>query len=380
MNFEFATASRIIFGAGKSSQIPALWRSLGEKPYFLLGGSAAANPALKEILKDHESSIISSEPTINRIGEVVQRIKSVGSNVIVSIGGGSVIDTGKAAAALAPNPGSVLDYLEVIGSGRRLDQDPLPLIAVPTTAGTGSEVTKNAVIASPEHRVKVSLRDPRMFPAAAVVDPALTYSLPPAVTACSGLDALTQCLEPYVSRLSTPLTDPLCLEGIRLISRSLPRVYREGGEPRAREEMALASLFGGLALANAKLGAVHGFAGPLGGMYAAPHGAVCAALLAPVVEINLRALSQREPGNPALARYRRVGRLVLGKEAADERDLVRWAAELVRDLGIPRLAEFGLRRSDFPELIEKGKASSSMKGNPIQLTGPELEEILERAL
>jgi alcohol dehydrogenase class IV len=289
--------------------------------------------------------VVSNEPTVPLIEDISGKVRKAGCDVIISIGGGSVMDAGKAVAAIAPNPGTILDYLEVIGEGNHIKNDPLPVIAVPTTAGTGAEVTKNAVIFSPEHKVKVSLRDNRMLPNMAIVDPELTYSLPPRVTAYTGIDAFTQCLEPYVSLLSTPFTDTLCLEGIKLISRSLLKAYQNENNAKAREEMALASLFGGLALANAKLGAVHGFAGPIGGMFSAPHGAVCAALLVPVVEINVRAMSKRDPDNPGLAKYDRAGKVIAKNESADSSDLVRWLSNTFSVLKIPRLSDFGIETS-----------------------------------
>ena len=200
-------------------------------------------------------------------------------DLVIAFGGGSAIDAGKAIAALLANGGELTDYLEVIGKGQPLRHPSVPFIAVPTTAGTGSEVTRNAVLASAEHQVKVSMRSPLMLPRLAVVDPELTLELPPAVTASTGLDALTQLIEPYVSIRANPLTDGFCLEGLRRVSRSLRRAYHAGRDITAREDMSLASLLGGLALANAGLGVVHGFAAPVGGMFHAPHGAICAALL-----------------------------------------------------------------------------------------------------
>ena len=229
-------------------------------------------------------------------------------DLIIGLGGGSAIDTGKAIAALLTNAGDPLDYLEVIGRGQALTDAPAPFIAIPTTAGTGAEVTRNAVLASPEHRVKVSLRSPLMLPRVALVDPELTYGLPPAITASTGLDALTQLIEPFVSIRANPLTDAICRDGMRRAARSLRRAYEEGTMlPPARTWPA--SLFGGLALANAGLGAVHGFAGPLGGLFPAPHGVICARLLPLIVEANVRALQERKPNTSVLQRYAEVARL-----------------------------------------------------------------------
>ena len=233
--------------------------------------------------------------------------------MVIGLGGGSAIDTGKAIAALLTNPGDPLDYLEVIGRGQALQQTPLPYIAIPTTAGTGSEVTRNAVLASHEHHVKVSLRSPLMLPRVAIVDPELTYSLPPAITASTGLDALTQLIEPYTCNSPNPMIDAICREGMQRAARSLKRAYQNGSDAAAREDMSIAALFGGMALANAKLGAVHGFAGPLGGLFPAPHGMICARLLPFVVEANVRALQMREPDSPVLKRYDEVAQLLTGR-------------------------------------------------------------------
>jgi alcohol dehydrogenase class IV len=215
-----------------------------------------------------------------------------------------------------------------------------------------------------------------MLPSVALVDPELTWGLPPAVTASSGLDALTQVIEPYVCARANPMTDGLCVEGMRRAARSLRVAFEDGRNKAAREDMAVASLFGGMALANAGLGAVHGFAGAIGGMFNAPHGAICAALLPHVMEVNLRALRQREPHSDSLRRYEEVGRLLAGQAAASADDGVAWVRQLVGDFGIPPLGRFGLTESDMAEVTEKGSKASSMKANPIVLTQEEQREIL----
>jgi alcohol dehydrogenase class IV len=299
---------------------------------------------------------------------------------VIAIGGGSVIDGGKAIAALATNPGDALDYLEVIGKGQTLTATPLPFLAVPTTAGTGSEVTRNAVIGSPEHGVKASLRSAAMLAKIAIVDPELTRELPPRLTASTGLDALTQLIEPYVSARANPLTDALCVEGIRRAAAHLPRAFANGHDAEARENMSLASLFGGLALANAGLGVVHGFAAPIGGQFEAPHGAVCAALLPHGIEANLRALRERAPEHPSIGRYREIARMVTGDAKADGEDAASWVADLCRRLEVPALRTYGIGAADVARLVEKASKASSMKANPIVLHEGELREILERAL
>jgi alcohol dehydrogenase class IV len=323
---------------------------------------------------------VSGEPEISTVESGVAVARSGQCDLVIGCGGGSVIDAAKAIAAMLTNDGEPLDYLEVIGRGKALTKPSAPFIAIPTTAGTGSEVTRNAVLASPEHRVKVSLRSPFMLAKVALIDPELTYDLPPAITASTGLDALTQLIEPYVSSRANPLTDGLCREGIVRAARSLRVAFDDGKNKSAREDMALASLFGGLALANAGLGAVHGFAGPIGGMFPAPHGAVCAALLPHVMATNLQAVRQRAPGIGTLQRYEEIGRLLTGNIQATADDGVKWVSELVRLLQIPGLRTYSLRENDVGEVVSKATNASSMKANPIVLTTEELAETLRAAM
>ncbi len=385
MQFEFASAACIIFGDGSASQLPQLAREKGSHALLVTDSFQPESVSrLIDALAGASLRLthypVSGEPTVEVIDEAKGFASAAGCDLVISIGGGSVIDTGKASAALIPNAGAVLDYLEVIGAGRKLSEPPLPFIALPTTAGTGAEVTKNAVLGSKAHRVKVSLRDNRMLADIALVDPLLTHSVPPPVTASTGMDALTQSLEPFVSHLANPLTDGMCAEGLRRAGRSLRTVYAEPDNGTARRDMALTSLLGGLALANAKLGAVHGFAGVLGGMYDAPHGAVCAALLPAVIEANIKALNAREPQNPALKRYQYAAQFLLFDRAATVGEALEWISETSRQLNIPGLGAYSLREEDFDEIVAKSSAASSMKGNPIALEADELKAILESAL
>lgn len=383
MNFEFATATRIIFGEGKINEVERIAPDMGQRAVVITDSAIERARPLLDILDRLQIAYVTfsidQEPTVDMAREGVHKLREGEAQFVISIGGGSVIDAGKAIAALATNPGDPLDYLEIIGKGHKLGNPPLPFIAIPTTAGTGAEVTRNAVLASPEHQRKVSLRSPLMLPKVAIIDPELTYSMPPAVTASTGMDALTQVIEPYVSWLANPLTDGIALQGIQFGARALRRAYSDGADTEARRDMALTSLFGGLALANAKLGAVHGFAGVLGGMSHAPHGAICAVLLPPVMAVNVKALMARDPDNPALLRYTKLARLLTGDEHATSDDGVQWVQQLGQDLQIPSLASYGVQPADFPTIIEKSSRSSSMKGNPIQLTDEELGEILEVA-
>jgi alcohol dehydrogenase class IV len=301
-------------------------------------------------------------------------------DVVIALGGGSVIDAGKAIAALLTNPGELMDYLEVVGKGNALRNPAAPFIAVPTTAGTGAEVTRNAVLGVPERQVKVSLRSPWLLPRLAVVDPELTLGLPPAVTARTGLDALTQLIEAYVSIRSNPLTDGFCVQGIPLAARSLRRAFHQGHDPEARRDMSLAALFSGLALANAGLGVVHGFAAPLGGRFPAPHGAICAAILPYGMEMNLRALRARDRQSIALGRYQDVGRMLTGRGDATADDGIAWTREICQEFGIPPLAAYDVRNEDVPSLVAEAAKASSMKGNPLVLTPQEFGEILTRAI
>ena len=381
-SFEFATSQRIVFGAGKLNELS---QHLGNGPKHLLfvhGRSCAGIPRLRDMLSTLGISFtefqVHGEPTI----EAVQEGARVAQNcdMILGLGGGSVLDTGKAIAALVTNPGDVFDYLEVIGKGQPLTHVSLPYIAIPTTAGTGAEVTRNAVLEAPEQNVKVSLRSPWMLPRLALVDPELTYDLPPDITASSGLDALTQLIEPFVSVKANPLTDAICREGMAHAARSLRRAYQNGADKEAREGMSIASLFGGLALANAALGAVHGFAGPLGGMLHAPHGILCARFLPLVMEANIKAMELRQPGHPALGRYIEIAQILTGEKDATARDGAEWAGEAVDDLKIPRLSTYGMKPEDFREAVQKTQKANSFKGNPIVLDEKDLTAILEQAL
>lgn len=389
MRFELATPARIVVGDGVSRELPAVVRQAVGIPtapvraLVVVGGRPERTAHLRAALEDAgirgPHLQVTGEPTVDLARAGAARLREARADVVVAIGGGSVLDAGKAVAALAPNPGDVLDYLEVIGAGRPLPEPSVPVVAVPTTSGSGSEATRNAVLASPEHGVKVSLRSASMLPRAAVVDPWLTRGLPPAVTAATGLDALTQVIEPFVSPMANPVTDALARDGIARAARSLRRAYEEGDDD-ARRDMSLTSLFGGLALANAKLGAVHGIAGVVGGLVESPHGAVCARLLPLVMEANLRALRERAPGSPALARYDEVGRLLTGRATAGALDGVVWVRELCEALHVRPLGDYGLGRDRLEQVAVAAARASSTAGNPVALTTAELLEVLDRAL
>jgi alcohol dehydrogenase class IV len=383
MKFEFATATRIIFGPDTISEAASLSGDFGKRAFVITGSSTERAAPLLELLGkqciDYVTFNVPDEPTTILAAAAVKSARQTGCDMVISIGGGSVLDTGKIVAAMLTNGGRLEDYLEVVGAGQKLKLNAAPHIAIPTTAGTGAEVTRNAVLSVPEHHVKVSMRSHLMLPRLAVVDPELTHSMPPAITASTGLDALTQLLEVYVSCRANPLTDGICREGLRRAGRSLRRAYENGSDHEAREDMALASLFSGLGLANAKLGAVHGFAGPLGGMYSAPHGVICARLLPFVIDANIQALRRRDKASSALAKYDEVAQLLTGEDSAKAADAVKWVRRLCLRLKVPELEQFGLKPQDFEIIAAKAKKSSSMKGNPVELTDDELLGIIRRA-
>ena len=381
MTFEFATAGRIIVGAGRAAELPGVLAGLGSRVLVCTGADPARNAGLLAGLGLPAAVFpVAGEPTVELARAGTGAAREHGADVIAAIGGGSVIDTAKAIAILLPNGGDPLDYLEVAGPGRKITQPAVPCVAVPTTAGTGAEVTANAVLASPAHGVKASLRSTLMIPRVALVDPQLTVSCPPRVTAASGLDALTQCLEPFVSVRANPLTDGLAREGLRRAAGGLRAAYADGNDLGARTEMALCSLLGGIALANAKLGAVHGLAGVIGGTADVPHGVACAALLAPVMEANVQALRSAQPDHPALHRYTEASQLVTRKPAASIEDGLAWIHETITLLEIPGLAAFGIRPEHADDVAVKAARSSSMQGNPVTLSHRDLRTILLQAI
>jgi alcohol dehydrogenase class IV len=385
MPFEFATAARILFGAGSAETIGQEALAFGRRAFVLTGGGLQrALPLLRRLENHHVMHAefpVAQEPSTVLVAAAVREAVRFDCDLVIGIGGGSAIDAAKAVAALLANGGDLMQYLEVIGEGRPLQRPSVPCIAVPTTSGTGAEVTRNAVLESPAHKVKVSLRSPFMLPRLALVDPELTFSMPPLLTAATGLDALTQLLEAFVSPSSNPLTDAICREGLQRTACSLERACANGNDRQAREDMSLASLCGGLALANARLGAVHGIAGPFGGAFRAPHGAVCGRLLPLVAAANIAALRERRSGSPALGRFQEAARILTGDSGVDAEDGAAWLGELCGRLGVPSLSTYGFSETtDGPDLIAKSLRSSSMRGNPIDLTETELHSILKQAM
>jgi len=383
--FEFATSTRIVFGSGTVRQTADALRDMGATRVLFVTGRTPdrfreVQAALSAAGMTYTIVQVEGEPTVDFVRTQTKIAQSEACDAVLAIGGGSSLDAGKAIASLVPNGGEPLDFLEVIGRGQPITRPSLPFVAVPTTAGTGSEVTRNAVLADRVTQVKASLRSPYMLPRLAIVDPELLVGLPPAIVAATGLDALAQNVEPFLSRRANPITDALAREGIVRSARSLRRMFETGGDSPTREDVALSSLLGGLCLANAGLGAVHGFAAPIGGMFDAPHGAVCAALLPVTLEANLRALRTRTPDNPLLQRFDELARLLTGRTVATAEDGIRWIQELRDALGVPGLRQYGVLDDHLPLLCQRAREASSMKANPIELADEELTEIVTRAL
>ncbi|HSK33181.1 MAG TPA: iron-containing alcohol dehydrogenase [Propionicimonas sp.] len=372
-SFTFATAGRIAFGAGRRTELAAAVAALGSRPLVCTGSDPSRHAELIATLPGAATFAVRGEPTLDVVRAGAAAATGHGADVVVGLGGGAVLDAAKIVAALATNGGDPLDYAEVIGEGRPLAVRSLPVVAVPTTAGTGSEVTANGVVTSPEHKVKVSLRSASMLPALALVDPELTIACPPSVTAHAGLDALVQCIEPFVSPFANPLVDGFCREGIRRAASGLRRAYAHPDDIEARSDVSLCALLSGLALANGKLGAAHGLAGPLGGYLGAPHGAITAAVMVAVSEHNLA----NAPA-AAVARYAEVGELLTGRR--DPQAFLDWWAETASQLGVPGLATLGLDAAGIEPVAEAASKASSTKGNPVSMTTADLAGVLRRSL
>lgn len=382
MKFTFATAGRIFFGVGEAeAQLPALSSALGQR-WLVVSGAQPGRHArwLEKLAARAEIHLfpVAGEPSVASIEAGLDAARACAASGVVAIGGGSAIDAAKAIAALAGQGGPWQDHLEIVGRGLPLSQPGLPCAALPTTAGTGAEVTRNSVILVPEKRLKVSLRHDFLLPRVVIVDPALTLGLPPEITAATGLDALTQLIEPYTTPSATALTDSLCREAIPRAARALPLVCRDGKHSAGRTEMAFASLCGGLALANARLGAVHGLAAVLGGMTGLGHGEICARLLPEVTAANIRLLQRAHGEAPALRRYAEVARWVTNDPSAGANELVTWLRDLSAGLPLPVWQGWRVEPSAFPTIARQAQQSSSMQGNPIALPLHELVDILER--
>ena len=392
-SFEFLSVGRIVFERGGFARIGELAAGLGGGAAMLVTNAGQAGDGgivdrLAELLKAANLRCATwrqrGEPTVDDVASALGTAREEECDVVIGLGGGSAIDAAKAVAGLLTNGGGPLDYMEVVGKGRKITRQAAPWIAVPTTAGTGAEVTSNAVISSPENHFKASIRGEQLLARVVAVDAELGVGVRPEVTAWAGMDALCQLVESYTSARARPMTDALAVEGLARTATALPRAYADGTDVEAREEMAFAAMLGGITLANAGLGAAHGFASPMGANFPIPHGVVCGALLPHVMRANVHALRQTNPQSYTLYRYAVVGRMLTGR--ADLRDDevtdagIRFVEDLAAKLEIPPLAHFGLTEEAFGNLIALARKSSSMRYNPVELSDRALTDVLRRAM
>lgn len=389
--FSIARLPRIEFGAGAIDKLPGIASSYGRRLLLVTGARSFAesewgNALLRRLARaglSWDTLRVEGEPSPRCVDESVARSRQAAFDVVIGIGGGSALDAAKAIAGLLRPGNSVLDHLEGIGPEKPYVGPATPLIAVPTTAGTGSEATKNAVLTEQgEAGFKKSFRDEKLVPDYAIVDPNLLATCSRESIAANGMDALTQLLESYVSTRSNPFTDALAWSGMEAVRESLFEWY-EGGPREAvgRERMAYAALLSGVCLAQTGLGAVHGLASPLGAFFPIPHGAVCGTLVAAATRANIEAMSAREPGNPALDKYAAVGRLLDGRPERHDacQHLIRTLEEWTTRLNLQCLGTYGVRAADLPRVVANSRGSS-MKTNPIVLTDAEVARVLAARL
>jgi alcohol dehydrogenase class IV len=386
-SFEFYGVGKIVFGRGTVSRAGELAAGLGRAALVVYNG-----PAIDHLLDLLRAAGVAAtvrrqrgEPVVADVDAALDEAQRSGCDSVIGVGGGSAIDVAKAVAGLLTNAGSVVDYLEVVGKGRKLTHPAAPWMAIPATAGTGAEATRNAVIGFPQKRFKASIRSELLLARVALVDPELGATVPPAITASSGMDALCQLIESFTSTGASPMTDALALHGVGVAARCLPRAFHDGGDSEAREGMALAALLSGITLTSAGLGAVHGLAAPLGANFPAPHGTLCAALLPHVIAANVRTLRQAgETGTRGLSRYATLGRQFPGSQTASDQDAIdaciRFTADLVHELNIPPLKQFGLRPSDVPAMVALAAKASSTGFNPVVLSNESLSTAVIAAI
>ncbi|MGR8942516.1 MAG: iron-containing alcohol dehydrogenase [Gammaproteobacteria bacterium] len=392
--FSISRLPRISYGSGRINEVPALAAAYGRTALVVTGRqSFCATPRWQTFTRGLDAKglrwlhfTVSGEPSPMLVDDAVSRFRGDAVDVVIAVGGGSVLDAAKAVAGLLPHGNSVMDHLEGVGRNIPYRGPSVPFIAVPTTAGTGSEATKNAVLSvqGPDG-FKKSFRDECLIPEYAVIDPDLLASCPPELAAADGMDAFTQLLESYVSLKANPFIDALAWSGMSAVKEGFFAAW-EGKEPEAghgRGAMAYASLLSGITLAQVGLGSVHGLASPLGAYFPIPHGVVCGTLVSAATGINIKALQEREHGNPALAKYAEVGRLLTGRpeleDAGARAALTALLAEWCERLQLPRLNGYGISAADFP-LIVANSRGSSMQTNPIVLTDAEIEAILAERL
>jgi alcohol dehydrogenase class IV len=381
--FEFISPTRIIFGKGGFRKCGVLARELGNNALVITGSGKVSVDGLRNLLRAEgikwTEYRVKDEPNIGIILDGIRIAKDAKCDHVICLGGGSVMDAGKAIAAMMTNPGNLMDYLEVVGKGNSVNIQGLPVINIPTTAGTGSEITRNSVILLPEGKVKVSMRGKGMVAAIALIDPELSYSLSPETTATTGMDALTQVIEAYMSNSANPISDAYAIEGIRRGAESVLKAFQHGRDEEARENMVLTALFSGIALSQAGLGAVHGFAGVIGGLTDAPHGAICACLLSSVLRANFEEINKKIDDNDSLIRFSKISQILTGTSPASPQSAIQWIRDLCKKLEIKGLSSLGVKMEDFDSIVQKAVVSSSMKKNPVILSEDALHRILNES-
>jgi len=383
--FQFSSLPKIIFGSGKRNELAAELSSRGKRVLLLTGSSSVHNSghgdeiitALKAANLELEHEVIAHEPSPSLIDQIVERSRPLGTQVVVAVGGGSVMDAGKAISAMIPVDGSIRDYLEGVGEKKHPGHK-IPFIAMPTTSGTGSEMTKNAVISEVgEEGFKKSLRHDNFIPELAIIDPEMMLSCPAKLTAASGMDAFSQLLESYLSTMANAMTDALALQGLKQIKKYLLRAYLEGEQNlEARSGMALAAMFSGITLAHAGLGLVHGFASPLGGFYYIPHGVACGSLMAPVFATTIDNLLE-QPEHPAIKKLIIVSKVFADfKYKQDMEYLHAFKEKLIHIttlLEMPLLSDYGLKEEGIQKVVD----CTSHKYHPVKLTNDQMINALK---
>ncbi|MGR5387780.1 iron-containing alcohol dehydrogenase [Vibrio crassostreae] len=378
--FQFMTSTKIIFGDGALSASLSLFNQYGYSVLLVTGNTLERTSIVTDYLDAqsmrYQHIAVSGEPNIKMVEEAATSARRFKPDMVVAMGGGSAIDMGKALAAVLPNQGNLYDYVEVVGRNVPLKTKPLPFIAIPTTASTGAEVTKNAVLKSGQDQVKVSLRSPDMLADVAIVDPILTHGTSLYLSGRGAMDAFTHLMEAYVCGEPNPLTDMICEEGLRKLSSSVIQacIYNES---QARSDLAFASMLGGMAITNAKLGAAHGLASALGGKISAPH-SVITARLAPFVMLENIAVAKEQQRSDILVRYQRIAQIVTGNVKAKEEEAISWLSEVLDTLKLPSLLEFGVCEAQFDEVSADALKSVAIKGNPLPLNQERLVHILEQ--
>ncbi|WP_135383046.1 iron-containing alcohol dehydrogenase [Vibrio tasmaniensis] len=378
--FQFMTSTKIIFGDGALSASLSLFNQYGYSVLLVTGNTLERTSIVTDYLDAqsmrYQHIAVSGEPNIKMVEEAAISARRFKPDMVVAMGGGSAIDMGKALAAVLPNQGSLYDYVEVVGRNVPLKTKPLPFIAIPTTASTGAEVTKNAVLKSGQDQVKISLRNPDMLADVAIVDPTLTHGTNLYLSGRGAMDAFTHLMEAYVCGEPNPLTDMICEEGLRKLSGSVIQacIY---DEPQARSDLAFSSMLGGIAITNTKLGAAHGLASALGGKISAPH-SVITARLAPFVMLENIAVAKEQQRSDILARYQRISQIVTDNVEATEEDAISWLSEVLDTLKLPTLLEFGVCEAQFDEVSADALKSVAIKGNPLPLNQERLVHILKK--